>query len=40
LRANLDKIGTIKEKISRLEGENSQLATQNDQFRVGAMDGI
>ena len=40
IKANLDRIGGMKNTISQFENDNVDLAKQNDEFRKGAMDGI
>lgn len=40
LRANLDKIGQLKDVIAKQEARNEHLAVSNDSFRHGAMDAV
>ena len=40
LTSNLGQIAALKDKISRLEGDNEELAKQNDVFKRGALEGL
>ena len=40
IKANLDRIARLKDSIDKIEGQNGELAKQNDVFRAGALDGI